>query len=281
MSMIDTSYDREKRSAEIQIVKKRVLRLAKRKTVKKIVFGITGILLFLLVWSGAIYFKWIDRRLIVYPHEVFQTLVKKFTDTSFDHGTLLQHISSSLIVAMSGFIVAVGIGVPLGLLMGWYKTIDRFVRPVFEILRPIPPISWIPIVIIFFGIGLQAKSLIIFFAAFIPSLINSYTGIKLTNQVYINVAKTCGASEWYTFRKVGIPSALPMAFAGMRISLGNAWGTLVAAEMLAASNGLGYMIQMGRNYLRIDIIIAGMMVIGLLGVLFTIIFDFVEKKILK
>lgn len=122
----------------------------------------------------------------------------------------------------------------------------------FEILRPIPPISWIPLTILWLGIGIKAKAFIIFFAAFIPCVINSATGIEQTNKTLINVAKTCGASNVEIFFKVGIPSALPIMFAGIRVALGNAWATLVAAEMLAANSGLGYMILMGRNYARAD-----------------------------
>jgi len=268
-------------AALIEKTKRRELAAAKRKRLKAIVFGLTGVAGFLLLWYAVVWFEWIDSRLIVYPHEVFQTLASKFYDKSFDGSLLPVHIASSLIVAVCGFLMAVCVGVPLGLLMGWYQPFDRFVRPVFEVIRPIPPISWIPIMIIFLGIGLQAKTVIIFFAAFIPSLINSYTGIKLTNPVFINVAKTCGASKWRTFLRVGVPSALPMAFAGMRISLGNAWGTLVAAEMLAANKGLGFMILMGRTYLRVDVIIGGMLVIGLIGVLFAVGFDWVEHKVIK
>ena len=115
------------------------------------------------------------------------------------------------------------------------------------------------------GIGTTAKSYIIFLAAFVPCVINSYTGVKLTNPVLINVAKTCGASKWEIFVKVCVPSSLPLVFTGMRIALGNAWSTLVAAELLASISGLGYMIQQGRSLVRPDIIIVGMMTIGLQG----------------
>lgn len=226
-------------------------------------------------------FELIDRRLIATLLEVVKELFRKNFDDTPDGSYLINHIGSSLTVALSGFFLAIAIGVPLGLLMGWYRVIDKIVGPIFEILRPLPPIAWIPFTIIFLGIGLFAKAVIIFLSAFIASLINSYTGIKLTNQVYINVAKTCGASRWRTFWRVGIPSALPMVFAGIRISLGNAWSTLVAAEMLAANKGLGYMILMGRTYSRIDLIIAGMLTIGVLGILFTTAFERVEKRVLR
>lgn len=243
--------------------------------------GALGIGVFLAAWVAVAKFGLVDSRLIATPWEAATELVRKNFDSRPDGQLLITHIGSSLIVALSGFSLAVLAGVPLGLLMGWYRLVDRFVGPVFEILRPLPPIAWIPFTVVFLGIGLLAKSAIIFLAAFIPSLINSYTGIKLTNPVYVNVSATCGASRWTTFIRVGVPSAMPMVFAGIRVSLGNAWSTLVAAEMLAANKGLGYMIIMGRNYYRVDLIIGGMLAIGVLGIIFTGIFERIEGRVLK
>lgn len=191
------------------------------------------------------------------------------------------NIMASLQVALSGFLLAIVIGIPLGLVMGWYRLAESFFRPVFELVRPIPPIAWIPLVVVWFGIGLKAKALIIFFSAFVPCVINAYTGIQLTSRTYINVAKTFGASETEIFYKVGIPSSLPMVFAGIRVALGNSWSTLVAAEMLAATAGLGYMIQFGRTIARPELVIAGMVVIGAIGAVLSGILSFTEKKFIK
>lgn len=268
---------------DLQLKSKKEAELLQRKRalVRDFVLGVVGIVSFLLLWNAAAYFQWIDDRLIASPAEVISTLFTKLTDKKPEGSVLFAHIGASLEVAFSGYLLAIGIGVPLGLLMGWYKAIDKLVGPAFELIRPVPPIAWIPLVIIFLGIGLEAKAVIVFLSAFIPALINSYTGIKLTNPVYINVSKTCGASSWTTFLRVGVPSAMPMVFAGMRISLGNAWSTLVAAEMLAANKGLGYMILMGRTYGRVDLIIGGMLMIGMLGILFNFLFDKLEARVLR
>ena len=170
------------------------------------------------------------------------------------------------------------IGVPLGLLMGWYKPLDLMVTPVFDAIRPIPPIAWIPLAIIWLGIGLPAKAFIIWLAAFVPCVINSYTGIKLTNPVLTRVAEIYGASRWETFYKVGVPSAIPMVFTGLKLSLNASWTTLVAAELLAASQGLGYLIQMGRRLSRPDIIIVGMLTIGLTGALMSWGLNLIEAR---
>lgn len=269
------------RELDLKALKKMEQVRNQKKKQKSIILGCVGILAFLLLWVSAVKFEWVNPRLIVYPTEVIKTLIDKITNTAPDGALLHEHILASLEVALSGFICAVVVGVPLGLLMGWFRLFDRFMRPLFEIIRPIPPISWIPIIILLLGIGLKAKMVIIFFAAFIPSLINSYTGNRLTNQVYINVAKTCGASNWRTFFRVGIPSALPMVFAGIRISLGSSWSTLIAAEMLAATAGVGFLIMMGRTYTRIDIIIAGMVVIAIIGLLLSMILTAVERSVIK
>ena len=146
---------------------------------------------------------------------------------------------------------------------------------------PVPSIAWIPVVVVFIGIDLKAKATIIFLSAFIPCVINSYTGIKMTSRTLINVAKTFGAGNFETFFKVGIPSAMPMVFTGVRTALSSAWSTLVAAEMLAARAGLGYMLQSGRNVARADIVVTGMLTIGVLGALMSLLLSAVEKRALK
>ena len=258
------------------------LRLERRRERQKaLLLGIISIFIFLTVWQMMCTLHIVGENVLVSPIKVIQAIWIKAGDTRPDGNTLLQNILSSFRLVLIGFGLALVIGLPLGLLMGWYRPLDKFIRPIFEIIRPLPPIAWIPIVIVILGIGTAAKSFIIFFTTFVPIVINSYTGIRETNQVYINFAKTCGYSNWRIFRTVGIPSAMPLAFAGMVIALGNGWGTLVAAEMLASNSGLGYMIFMGRSYGRIDIIIAGMLVIGLIGLALTAALELIEGYVLK
>ena len=149
-----------------------------------------GIFLFLLVWQMIVVFQLVNVRNLPSPVEVFETLVYKISNKNPDGNTLGTNIAASIQVALSGFFLAAVIGVPLGLLMGWFTPMDRFVRPVFELLRPVPPIAWIPVVVVFVGIDLKAKAVIIFLSVFVPCVINSYTGIRLTSRTLINVAKT-------------------------------------------------------------------------------------------
>ncbi len=242
--------------------------------------SVIGVLGFFLIWQISVSTGLLSEKFLASPLAIFNLFVVKLTDPAPDGAVLGVNVLASLQVSLTGFLLAIIIGIPLGLLMGWYRGFDSFMRPVFEIIRPIPPISWIPLTIVWLGIGLQAKAFIVFFSAFVPCVINAYTGIKQTNPVLINVAKTCGASNFTIFRKIGIPSSMTMTFAGIKVALGNAWATLVAAEMLSASAGLGYMILMGRQFARPDIIILGIVVIGIIGTLFTAILNMVENKVL-
>jgi len=244
-----------------------------------ILLSILGLCIFFGVWELSIRFGFLSDRTMCTPSTVIKTFILKLTETKPDGATITVHFLSSIKLSLAGFLMAVAIGVPLGLFMGYYKALDSLLMPVFEIVRPIPPIAWIPIIILTLGIGFEAKLFIVFISAFVPCVVNSYLGIRLTNQTLINVARTFGASEWQIFSKVCVPSSMNMVFAGIRISLGNAWSTLVAAEMLASTKGLGYMIQMGRTLIRPDIIVVGMVTIGLTGALMAMLLGLCEKKV--
>ena len=242
--------------------------------------SLIGVLVFFVVWELLVITGTVDSKKLCDVLEIFRLFIVKFTDPNPDGAVLLVNVWSSLQIALCGFGLSVVIGIPLGWLMGWYRGFDAFMRPIFEIIRPIPPVSWIPLTIVWMGIGLPAKSFIVFFAAFVPCLINACTGIRQTKEVLINVGKTFGATNFTIFWKVGIPSSMTMTFAGIKVAIGNAWATLVAAEMLAASSGLGYMILMGRSYGRVDLVILGIVVIGLLGVVISALIGAAENLVL-
>lgn len=263
----------EARAAEIRAIRK--------DRIKYLSISVVVVLLVLLVWQLAVKFQLVSTRFFDSPMGVVETILQKVTDKKPDGGLLYQHIWASAKVVWLGFLLAAVIGIPLGLFMGWFRLCDRIIRPLFEVVRPIPSLAWIPIVLLFLGIGVEARAVIIFTGCFVATVLNTYTGIRSTNQTLINVAKTCGASNWKIFRTVGIPSAMPMIFAGLKTSMGSAWGTIVAAEMLASSNGLGYMIQMGRSFGKVSLIMAGIIVIGVLGFISSGIVSLVEGVVLK
>lgn len=215
------------------------------------------------------------------PTRVLTTFIKKLYDPKPDGATLFQHMASSLRIAMTGYILGLVIGIPLGILMAWYDKVDMYVRPVFDLIKPIPGIAWVPFTILFFGIGIMSKAIVVFLSAFVSCVINSYSGIKQTKHVHIWVAQTFGASNFKTLLRVGLPSGLPMILTGMRVALGASWTAIVAAELLASTRGLGFMIQQCRGIYRPDVIIAGMIAIGAIGSVLTFCISLLEKKLLK
>ncbi len=257
------------------------LRAIRRSRMKYLLISISSVCLVLLIWQTVVTLGMVSTRFFDTPLGVVQTIIEKFSSKQPDGGYLWQHIYSSAVVVWLGFLLAALVGIPLGAFMGWYKMCDRIIRPLFEIVRPIPSLAWIPIVLLFLGIGTEARAVIIFSGCFVAIVLNTYTGIRSTAQVHINVAKTCGAKSFKIFLKVGIPSAMPMIFAGLKVAMGSAWGTVVAAEMLAAASGLGYMIQMGRMFGQVSLIMAGIVVIGIMGFISSGIISFLENIVLK
>lgn len=253
----------------------------RKERIKFISISIAVVIIVLFVWQLVVQFELVSTRFFDSPIGVIKTIIRKISDRKPDGGYLSQHIWESAKVVWFGFFLAALIGIPLGLFMGWFKLFDKIVRPLFEIVRPIPSLAWIPIVLLFLGIGVEARATVIFTGCFVATVLNTYTGIRSTNPTLINVAKTFGASNLKIFWKIGIPSALPMIFAGLTISMGSAWGTIVAAEMLASSNGLGYMIQMGRSFGSVSLIIAGIIVIGILGFISSAFVAILEGFVLK
>ncbi len=215
------------------------------------------------------------------PNKIFETFITKLNSKAPDGNTLFVHIRSSLIVVITGYAIGVVIGIPTGIFMAWYKPVDYLVRPVFDFLRCIPGLAWIPVITVWLGIDLKAKAAIIFVNVFVGTVVNVYSGIKQTDEVKIWVAQIFGASHFEILKRVALPSALPYIFTGLKVSLGMAWLGIIAAELLAAQSGLGYMIQVARNFGRADLVIVGMLTIGLIGALLTHLLEKIEHRFVK
>jgi NitT/TauT family transport system permease protein len=183
-------------------------------------------------------------------------------------GTLWEHIGSSLFRVGTGFLFAVAIGVPLGLLMGWVTGAFTMLNPIVQMLRPISPIAWIPLSILWFGVGDLSPIFLIFLSSVFPTIVQTAAGVHTIERQYLRAAANFGVSGFRLFRQVVIPAVLPQIIVGMRVSLGVAWLVVVAAEMIALKSGLGYLIIDSRNAgNRYDLVIAGMAIIGLTGLL--------------
>lgn len=183
-------------------------------------------------------------------------------------GTLFEHIGASLFRVGVGFGLAVLVAVPLGLWMGWVKGAYVTLNPLFQMLRPISPIAWIPIAILWFGVGNVSPIFLIFLSSVFPMVVQTTVGVHTIQQRYLRAAANFSVSRGTLFRQVVIPATLPQIIVGMRIGLGVAWLVVVAAEMIALRSGLGYLIMDSRNAgNRYDLVIAGMIIIGLIGLL--------------
>ncbi len=181
-------------------------------------------------------------------------------------GTLWRHIGASLLRVGTGFALAVAVAVPLGLWMGWVRGIYHTLNPLFQILRPISPIAWIPIAILWFGVGNASPIYLIFISSVFPMVVQTTVGVHTIEKRYLRAAQNFGVSRATLFRQVVIPAVLPQVVVGMRIGLGVAWLVVVAAEMIALRSGLGYMIMDSRNAgNRYDLVVAGMIIIGIIG----------------
>jgi NitT/TauT family transport system permease protein len=204
-----------------------------------------------------------DSAIFPTPWQVVSGTVELIQD-----GTLWEHIGASLLRVGTGFFLAVVFAVPLGLWMGWVRGAFTTLNPIFQMLRPISPIAWIPIAILWFGVGNASPIYLIFISSVFPMIVQTTAGVHTIERRYLRAAENFGGSRYTLFRQVVIPAVLPQIIVGMRIGLGVAWLVVVAAEMIALRSGLGYLIIDSRNAgNRYDLVIAGMVIIGLIGLL--------------
>ncbi|PWF49027.1 ABC transporter permease [Massilia glaciei] len=207
------------------------------------------------------------------PLQVFEGTLELAAD-----GTLWNHIGASLLRVAAGFFGAVLVAVPLGLWMGRVDGAFRTLNPIFQIMRPISPIAWIPLSILWFGVGNTSPIFLIFLAAVFPMIVQTVSGVHTIERRYLHAAENFGVSRARLFRQVILPAVLPEIVVGMRIGLGVAWLVVVAAEMIAPRSGLGYLIIDSRNAgNRYDLVVAGMIIIGLIGLLLDGLMRLLEK----
>ena len=240
-------------------------------------------LLLILIWQGLSSLQVIPSYKLSSPVEIVLGF-KDLLIVGVPPGHLLHdHMLYSLYRVALGYAIAAFLAIPLGLLMGWSAGLLKMVRPLFELVRPIPPLAWIPIAILWFGIGIKSAAFIIFLGAFFPILLNTISGVLSIHPILIEAARTLHAKEKDIFLKVLLPGAVPSIFVGMRIGIGIGWMTLVAAEFTGVKEGygLGYMIMTARDIQRPDEILAGMLVIGVIGLVIDIGLRATESRTIK
>lgn len=213
------------------------------------------------------------------PADTYDSLAQ-LMGIGYADGTLIQHILSSSELVVWGFLVATVTGVPLGLLMGQSRMIDAYVNPVFQIIRPIAPIAWIPLTILWFGLGTNAKVFVIWLAAFAPAAINTYTGVRNIDVNLLQAARVHGASNRQVLWDVVIPGALPSIFTGLRTSLQACWMVLVAAELVGSFVGLGHILIIATRDLNSGMILVAMISVALMGVLMSFVLTQLERWVM-
>jgi ABC-type nitrate/sulfonate/bicarbonate transport system permease component len=232
------------------------------------------------VWYLAAALQLAPPKFLPMPHQVLATLAR-LCQEPFAGYTLPQHMLSSLQRYAMGFGLAALVGVPLGLLMGRFRLLDDTVTPLFDGVRFIAPVAWVPFAALWFGTGVGGPTLIIFVGAFPPCLINAYRGARAVDTKYLEAASMLGIGSATTITEVLFPAAIPSIIAGLRIGAGLGWLSLVGAELIVASSGMGYMIVKGQSAVATDIVMAGMVAIGAVGVVIDIALRKLEARLLK
>jgi NitT/TauT family transport system permease protein/taurine transport system permease protein len=214
-------------------------------------------------WSGAI-----SSAKFPTPVETWNSL-KIIAIQGYGNGRLHQHILQSIVLVTMGFLVSSSLGILTGILMGANKRIEAFVNPIFLTLRPIPPLAWIPLAIVWLGLGNSAKVMVIYVAAFVPAVINTFTGVKSIEAPQREAAAMLGIDRLTYYREVLIPGAMPLIFTGLRLSLQASWTTLVAAELVGATLGLGSILNQAAQDINPAMILVGMISVAISGWLMT------------
>jgi taurine transport system permease protein len=232
----------------------------------------------LFVWWGVTTMGWVKPLFLPSP----QAIVQKFFEVwanGFTGTPLWEHILISAARVFGAFVLACAIGIPLGLAMGMSPIMRGIFDPPIEFYRPIPPLAYLPLMIIWFGIGETSKVLLIFLSVFAPIALGARAGVRSAAIEQIHAAYSFGATRWQVMRRVILPSAMPEILTAMRIGIGFGWTTLVAAEMVAATKGLGYMVLSASQFLQTPTVIMGIFVIAAIAYAFDMLMRFLERRL--
>jgi NitT/TauT family transport system permease protein len=239
---------------------------------------LTGLAL-LAVWTAATNFGWVNPTTLPSPQTMFATLTSFITE-GYAGRTALDHVLTSVARTFAGLISAIVVGIPTGLLIGYYPAANAIFGPIFAFLRPVPPIAFIPLVILYFGIGEFPKILLIATAAFWYIVLNTANGVRSVPLDLIRAALNLGVRPHQLVFRVILPAALPHVMAGIRTATALSWAMLVASELVAAQVGLGYMIMDAATFFRLPFVYLGVILIGAIGLLLEIMTRMLERRML-
>lgn len=226
----------------------------------------------IVIWGWVAAFSGWSEQVFPGPLQVFKSMWELI-----ENGTLLKHSVASLFRVTAGFYLAIATGIPLGIILGRLRQLQRFLNPLIQFLRPISPLAWIPLAMLWFGIGDKPAVFLIFLASFFPLTVSTTAAVSSINPIYFHVAANFNFTKYEVVTKIIIPAMLPSVLTALRITITIAWLVVVAAEMIAVTSGLGYLILDSRNALRMDYVMDGMIVIGLIGIFL----DYIMMRLTK
>jgi len=227
---------------------------------KRLGLNLVGAAAILLAWEACAGLDIINPFLLPPPSRLLSTFGEML-----GNGLLLTHAAASLERVLVGFLIAAVVGMAAGVALGWWNTASELLQPIIEALRPIPPIAWTPLAILWFGIGNAPSYFLVFVGAVFPVFVNTFAAVRGLDRTQVNAALCLGAGSRLLLTDVVIPASLPIIFPGLRIALGVGWMCVVAAELIAAQSGLGYLIQQSRLLLQTQNVLTGMIAIGIIG----------------
>jgi NitT/TauT family transport system permease protein len=252
--------------------------VAGTRQIPDFVYSIIAILVLFLIWVAGSALKWINPSYFPTPETLGSAFVDLVKDGYQGH-PLWEHIGISLFRTLVGFCVGAVIGVPLGLLTGYSRRLGAMISPIMAFIRPIPPIAFIPMAVLYFGLGELGKIVLIIFVSFNYVQANAQAGAANFPIAYRRASQSIGLTEWQTFVRVVLPAALPQIFTGLKVALALSWAVVVAAELVGAQTGLGFMISDAALLFRIPVVFIGVALIGIIGLLMNLALNFVEAKI--
>ncbi|MDO8298732.1 ABC transporter permease [Lacisediminimonas sp.] len=234
--------------------------------VPKIWISISAVVMLLVIWTLVTNMGMVSPTYLPSPQSLFNVAGDLIVN-GYQRSSIQAHIGISLFRALTGFLLGVLLGIPTGLISGYNRVVDASVSPIMAFVRPIPPIAFIPMAVLYFGLGEVGKVVLIFFTAFNYAHVNAHAGASHVPIAYIRAAKSLGLSSWQQFYKIVMPAALPQIFTGLKVAMALSWAVVVAAELVGAQKGLGFMISDAAQLFQIPVVFIGIGLIGLIGLI--------------
>lgn len=247
----------------------------KRRELPNLVISISSVLVLIVLWIGISTSGWLPPGYLPTPAEMVAELKLLFV-SGYRGISLWDHIGISLFRTLTGFILGIAVGIPLGLITGYSRIGGAMVSPIMAFIRPIPPIAFIPMVVLYFGLGELGKVLLIFWTAFNYVHVNAHAGAANVPIAYLRAAQSIGLTRSQTFFRVILPSSIPQIFTGLKVAMALSWAVVVAAELVGAQSGLGYMISDAALVFRIPVVFIGIGLIGAIGLLLSVALNLME-----